>query len=72
MADVDQDAPTQERDAHRSLREKRARLSSWTSLAGRGLGMLASIVIVGVYPRVLTDIVTSGVAPIAKILGGAG
>jgi hypothetical protein len=33
-------------------------------------GMMASIVIVGVYPRVLTDMVTSGVAPIAKILGG--
>ena len=33
-------------------------------------GMLAAIVIVGVYPRVLTDVVTSGVAPIAKILGG--
>ena len=33
-------------------------------------GMMASIVIVGIYPRVLSDIVTSGVAPIAKILGG--
>ncbi len=33
-------------------------------------GMMASIVVVGIYPRVLSDIVVSGVAPIAKILGG--
>ncbi len=33
-------------------------------------GMLVAIVIVGVYPRVLTDVVNSGIAPIAAILGG--
>jgi NADH-quinone oxidoreductase subunit M len=33
-------------------------------------GMLASIVLVGVYPAVLTDVVEVGVAPIAEIVGG--
>ena len=50
----------------------------WASLPGANqwwertamAGMLASIVIVGIYPRVLTDVVTGGIAPIAKILGG--
>jgi hypothetical protein len=33
-------------------------------------GMLASIVVVGIYPAVLTDVVEMGVAPIAAIVGG--
>jgi NADH-quinone oxidoreductase subunit M len=33
-------------------------------------GMLASIVIVGIYPAVLTDVVDMGIAPIAAIVGG--
>jgi NADH-quinone oxidoreductase subunit M len=33
-------------------------------------GMLLSIVVVGIYPRVLTDVVNVGIAPIAAILGG--
>ncbi len=33
-------------------------------------GMLASIGIVGIYPRVLTDVVNMGIAPIAAVLGG--
>jgi NADH-quinone oxidoreductase subunit M len=33
-------------------------------------GMLVAIVLVGVYPRILTDVVSGGIAPIAAILGG--
>ena len=33
-------------------------------------GMLVAIVLVGIYPRILTDVVSGGIAPIAAILGG--
>ena len=33
-------------------------------------GMLIAIVLVGIYPRILTDVVNGGIAPIAAILGG--
>jgi NADH-quinone oxidoreductase subunit M len=33
-------------------------------------GMLVAIVLVGVYPSILTDVVNGGIEPIAAILGG--
>ena len=35
-------------------------------------GMVASILLVGLYPSILTDVIESGVTPIATILGGGG
>jgi len=35
-------------------------------------GMVASILLVGLYPRVLTDVIESGIVPIAAVLGGGG
>ncbi|MDA1061637.1 MAG: NADH-quinone oxidoreductase subunit M [Chloroflexi bacterium] len=42
---------------------------SWWEYAAMG-GMLVVVVGVGVYPRLLTDVVQSGIAPIASILQG--